>query len=177
MIPVREMTDARLSDAYEVMTWEEMMPEIANHIKADNSTSYIYIGILYLIIGFGFFGTILMMTAERKYELGMLIAIGMKKSSLGLILLGETFLITVLGIVFGFVISLPFVFYFVRHPIRFAGKMGKAYEQFGFEALMPTSFDPKIFLVQSGIVFVLALLIGLYPLWHIRQLDPVQAMK
>lgn len=174
---LQQELSARLDTTYEVMTWQELMPEISSHIKADTTSSYIYSGILYLIIGFGFFGTILMMTAERRYEFGMLVAIGMKKTALGWILVGETFLITLLGILFGYLVSLPFVFYFQQHPIRFSGEVKKAFEQFGFEPLFPTAFDPAIFLTQSAIVLVLASIIGLYPFWHVRRLDPVKAMK
>jgi ABC-type lipoprotein release transport system permease subunit len=167
----------RLGDQYECMTWEEMMPDIAGHIKADNATSYIYTGILYFIISFGFFGTILMMTAERTYEFGMLIAIGMKKIKLGWILLGETFVITLLGVACGMLISLPVVMYFKAHPIRIGGETARAFEQFGFEAIFPTAIHAPIFVTQSIIVFVIALLIGLYPLWYTRHIDPVKAMK
>lgn len=162
---------------YEVMTWQEMMPEIANHIKADGFSFYVFSGILYLIIGFGLFGTILMMTIERTYEFGMLIAIGMKKSKLRLILLGETFLITLLGVVLGMVLSLPTVIYLQEKPIRFSGEIAKAYEQFGFEALFPAEFDFGIFLSQSMIILFMSALIGLYPLWFVNGLNTVEAMK
>ena len=179
-----ENTDAIAQDLknvigqqYEVMPWQEMMPEIANHIKADGFSFYIFSGILYLIIGFGLFGTVLMMTTERKYEFGMLIAIGMKKTKLELILLGETVLITFFGVLLGFLLSLPLVIYLKERPIRFGGEIAKVYEQFGFEALFPTDVDQSIFLTQSLIVLAMAIVIGLYPLWHIRGLDPVKAMK
>jgi ABC-type lipoprotein release transport system permease subunit len=166
-----------IGQQYEVMPWQEMMPEIANHIKADGFSFYIFSGILYLIIGFGLFGTVLMMTTERKYEFGMLIAIGMKKTKLELILLGETVLITFFGVLLGFLLSLPLVIYLKERPIRFGGEIAKVYEQFGFEALFPTDVDQSIFLTQSLIVLAMAMVIGLYPLWHIRGLDPVKAMK
>jgi ABC-type antimicrobial peptide transport system permease subunit len=162
---------------YEIMPWQEMMPEIANHIKADGFSFYIFSGILYLIIGFGLFGTILMMTVERMYEFGMLIAIGMKKSKLKIILLGETFLITLLGVVLGMLLSMPSVIYLQEKPIRFSGEIAKAYEQFGFEALFPAEFDLNIFFTQSLIVLFMAILIGLYPLWFVSGLNPVNAMK
>ena len=166
-----------IGNNYEVMPWQEMMPEIANHIKADGFSFYIFSGILYLIIGFGLFGTILMMTVERMYEFGMLIAIGMKKSKLKIILLGETFLITLLGVVLGMMLSMPSVIYLQERPIRFSGEIAQAYEQFGFEALFPAEFDLNIFFTQSLIVLFMALLIGLYPLWFVSGLNPVNAMK
>lgn len=162
---------------YEVMNWTELMPEIANHIKADGASFYVFTGILYLIIAFGIFGTILMMTAERRYEFGMLIAIGMKKIRLGLILLYETILITILGVISGILISLPFTIYFNQKPLRFTGEIADIYERFGFEALFPTALDTGIFITQSMIVLIIAFIIGLYPLWHISRINPVNAMK
>jgi len=162
---------------HEVMTWQEMIPDVANHIKADGFSFYIFSGILYLIIGFGLFGTVLMMTAERKYEFGMLIAIGMKKSKLELILLGETFLISLFGVLLGVLLSLPLVIYLKENPIRFGGEVAKAYEQFGFEAIFPAAVDLQIFITQSLIVLIMTLGIGMYPLWHVSGLDPVKAMK
>jgi putative ABC transport system permease protein len=168
---------AIIGQQYEVMPWQELIPDVANHIKADGFSFYIFSGILYLIIGFGLFGTVLMMTAERKYEFGMLIAIGMKKSKLQLILFGETVLITFFGVLLGILLSLPLVLYLKEKPIRFGGELAKAYEQFGFEALFPTNVDQNIFITQSLIVLGMAVLIGVYPLWHIHGLDPVNAMK
>lgn len=162
---------------YEVMNWQELMPEIANHIKADGASFYIFNGILYIIIAFGIFGTVLMMTTERRYEFGMLIAVGMKKIKLGTMLLTETILITVLGVVFGSLLSLPIILYFNNNPIRISGQVADIYERFGFEALFPTAVHPPIFITQSLIVLVIAFIIGLYPLWHISKLNPVTAMK
>ena len=166
-----------IGQKYEVMAWQEMMPEIANHIRADGFSFYVFSGILYLIIGFGLFGTLLMMTVERNHEFGMLIAIGMKKSKLKIILLGETLMITLLGVVLGMLLSLPSVFYLQEKPIRFSGEIAKAYEQFGFEAIFPAEFNLAIFFNQSLIILCMALLIGLYPLWFVNSLNPVNAMK
>ena len=162
---------------YEVLNWKQMMPEIDNHIKADSFSAYIFNGILYLIIAFGIFGTILMMTTERRYEFGMFIAIGMKKSKLGKMLLGETIMITALGVTVGLLLSLPIVLYFNQNPIQLTGRTAVIYERFGFEALFPTALYPPIFLNQAIIVLIIALLIGFYPLWHIAKIDPVKAMK
>lgn len=106
----RELENS-ISKDYEVMTWQELMPDVANHIKADGFSFYIFSGILYLIIGFGLFGTIMMMTVERTFEFGMLLAIGMKKSTLKIILWSETVLITLCGILLGMLLSFPVTAY------------------------------------------------------------------
>ncbi|MBK9109620.1 MAG: ABC transporter permease [Saprospiraceae bacterium] len=167
----------KLGHEYEAMDWEMMMPEISNHIKADGVSFYVFSGVLYLIIGFGFFGTILMMIAERRKEFGMLISIGMKKSWLGLMLFGETLLITALGILLGMGLSFPLVVYLNKNPLVFTGEMAKAYEEFGFEPIIPTAISLNIFLSQSVVVMCLAFIIGIYPLWHIQKLDGIKALR
>ena len=166
-----------LSKEYEVMNWEEMMPEIANHIQSDTISMSIFSGVLYLTIGFGFFGTIVMMISERKREFGMLIAIGMKKKLIQYMLIGETIIISIVGAFIGNIISVPIVLYLRAHPIRFSGEFEKAFIQFGFEPIFPTIFNPTIFFTQSIIVIILALIVGIYPLWHIHRINELQAMR
>jgi putative ABC transport system permease protein len=174
---IQKKISMTVGNEYEVLTWKELMPGIENHIRADAAGFNISIGILYLIIAFGIFGTLLMMIAERKYEFGMLIAIGMKKFRLGTMLLIETILISVCGTAIGMIISAPIVLYLKSYPIRFSGQMARAYEQFGFEPIFPASFNPSIFVAQGIIVLIIALIIGAYPLWHIKRLNPVTAMR
>ena len=78
---------------YEVMSWQEMLPELVQLIQADNAGGIIMISILYVVIGFGIFGTILMMTTERLYEFGVLISVGMKRWKLIIVVLLESLFI------------------------------------------------------------------------------------
>ena len=50
---------------FEVMDWEELMPDIVSMRDLKESSNLITVLILYLIVAFGIFGTILMMTKER----------------------------------------------------------------------------------------------------------------
>jgi ABC-type lipoprotein release transport system permease subunit len=159
------------------MTWKEMMPEVENHIRSDAMSLFIWMGILYLIIGFGIFSTLLMMVAERRYELGMLVAIGMRKRRVAGMLLMETLLITLMGILTGILLSIPVVWYMQEHPLRFGGEGGKAFAKWGFEPILPTVLDADVFLLQAGIVTAIAMVIGVYPSWKAMRTDPVTAMK
>jgi len=174
---IQQSLASKLNDKYEVMTWKQMMPDIENHIKADAAGFYVWTGILYLIIAFGIFGTILMMTAERKYEFGMLIAIGMKKIKLGKMLIAETILISICGTLTGMLLSVPLVLYLQKNPVHFSGNRAKAYENFGFEAIFPATFSGSVFVSQAFVVLIISLIIGIYPLWHVSRLDPVKAMR
>jgi len=162
---------------YEVLTWGDIMPDIKQHIEADSGNMQYVQLILYFLVGFGILSTLLIMMAERKIENGMLLALGMAKARLELLLLFESMFTVMMGAVIGLLISLPAVLYLKFNPIRISGSTADAYKRFGFEPLFPASGDPGIFLKQGLIVFVLGLILGCYPIWVIRKMNALKAMK
>lgn len=166
-----------LGNNYEVMTWEEILPDVKQHIKTDSSNMKYVQGILYMLICFGIFGTLLMMMVERKFEMGMLVAIGMKKSKLIILLWFESLLTVIAGCLLGIIASIPLVYYLNKYPIKMGGETAKAYERFGFEAIFPTSVKVSIFINQGLIVLVIGLLLSLYPMYKVIRLNPVTSMK
>ena len=159
------------------MGWEEIVPEVAQHIKTDKAGMFIIIGVLYLLIVFGIFGTQLMMMVERRREMGMLIAIGMSKVKLVGSILIESVMTVILGCTVGILVSIPIVFYLHKNPIRFSGETAKAYEQFGFEPIFPTSTEAVHFWSQGLIVLAIGLILSLYPIVQIVRLDLKEAMS
>jgi ABC-type lipoprotein release transport system permease subunit len=160
-----------------VITWEEIMPEIVEHIRTDKGSGLIITLILYLLVSFGIFTTLLMMMAERKYEFGMLMAIGMKKLQLARVLILESVFVTLAGCLMGIAASIPLVYYMSIHPIRFGGEFKKTYEKFGFEAVIPTSTSSSIFIKQAVIITIISLLLSLYPLYKVFAMKAINAIK
>lgn len=164
-------------DTYEVMSWKEMMPELDQFIEADSSGHYIIIGVLYLIIAFGLFGTILMMVFERQHEFGILIAIGMKRALLALMLLLESIMISLIGCFLGIIGGIFIVKWFTIHPIQFTGDLKEVYEDYGIESIIYFSSDEKVFFTQTLIVLVLSTLLALYSGYNVMKLKPVEAIN
>lgn len=175
---LREKLDT--AQTYEVMGWEELMPELVEAREVDTAGNVIVLLILYVIIAFGIFGTILMMTKERSYEFGVLLAIGMKRHSMGFMVWLETVFLGLLGAVAGMIASLPLIYYFYVHPIdfgKFSKDMATAYEKFGFEPIFPAALDAGIFLQQALVVLAITSVMAIYPLIKIKTLRPVEAMR
>ena len=162
--------------ALEVMTWPELLPEMVQMKTTKIAGSFIYVGILYLIAAFGIFATVLMMMAERSYEFGIMLSVGMSRGRLMLMMVAETFMITVLGIITGTVVSYPFMYWLEISPIPLTGVAAKAYEDIGFEPLIMTSTAPNIFIENGLILFVMSCFIALYPIYVIWRMNPVKAM-
>ena len=174
---VYENVKLLFDDNYEVMTWKEMMPELVQGIEIDNAGGIIMLGILYVIIGFGIFGTVMMMTAERTKEFGILISIGLKKGKLAFISFVESLFLSFIGVAAGVIVSIPILYYYNRNPIELTGEMADMILSYGLEPILPFRFAPNIFIDQFLTVFVIALVSVSYPILFIRKLKPVEAMR
>jgi ABC-type lipoprotein release transport system permease subunit len=162
---------------YEVMDWEELSPELVQSIQIDNASGIIMLGILYVVIAFGIFGTIMMMTAERVKEFGILISVGMKKWKLGMVTLFETLFVSFLGVFTGAMISIPILLYFKANPIPLTGEYAEAILAFGFEPILPFAIYPGMFFAQIWTVLAIAIVSASYPILFIRKLQPVEALR
>ena len=161
----------------EVMTWKEMTPELDQLIQADSAGGIIIIIILYMIVSFGIFGTVLMMTQERLYEFGILISIGMKKYKLVITIIYETILLTFLGIISGVILSKPIIEYFHFNPIKLFGTAAAQLESAGFEPVIPMMNSLDIPLTHSVIIMIISLITCIYPIIIILKIKPIKAMK
>jgi len=160
-----------------VMSWEEMLPEIVQAIALNDAGSVIIFSVFYVVIAFGVFGTVMMMTLERTREFGLLISLGMRRGKLLLVTTLEAILVSMIGAIAGLAVSIPIVLYFHHHPIHIWGELAKAYESYGFEPIMSVNADASLFYSQTIIVFVIALVSSLYPLLFIRKIKPVSAIQ
>ena len=167
----------KLPSSLRLLGWREMNELLINQMDADNKSGAIMIGILYMVIAFGIFGTVLMMTTERKREFGVLIAVGMQKSKLAAIVSFEMIYIGLLGILSGVAAALPAIIIGHYNPIRFSGEYAKIYESYGMEPIMPFMHVSYYFLWQSVIV---ALIVGIaitYPVRKIHKMKLVNSLK
>lgn len=168
---------SQMPDGYVVKSWKSILPELVQLIEADNVVGYIALTILYLIIGFGMFGTILMMATERLYEFGVLISIGMQRRRLIAVQVFEGILLAMSGVVAGVVFSFPILLYLHFNPIHLGNDLSDFAERYDVEPVLNFSLDPEIFWVQAVYVFVIAVLVNWYPVWKIGRLSVIQALR
>jgi ABC-type lipoprotein release transport system permease subunit len=164
---VRQNVDAATLDVY---SWHFTMERFLQQQESDKAFTKMLLFILYLIVGFGILGTVIMLTNERKREFGMMISLGMQRSRLAVVVAIEMLIMSLFGILAAFAITLPTAFYFNIHPIEITGDMAKMYTDMGMEPIMPTSVEPSIFIIQMSIVFALTLLATIYPVSKIMKL-------
>jgi ABC-type lipoprotein release transport system permease subunit len=160
-----------------VMEWREMNEVMVSQMDADDKGGQIMLGILYLVIAFGIFGTVLMLTAERKREFGVLVAIGMQKKKLASIMTLEMVLIGILGLLGGVLISSIIILYGVDHPVFFRGEMALMFEEYGMEPKLAFMTIDSYYISQIVIVLTMVLLAIGYPLRKIFGMNVVNALR
>jgi ABC-type lipoprotein release transport system permease subunit len=166
-----------LSENYEIMKWQEMNKEMVQAIESDNIGGIIMLAILYIVIGFGVFGTVMMMTMERRKEFAVMISVGMQKLQILQIVVWETLLIGFVTIIIGILFSYPFLLYLHNNPIPLTGEIAQSMEAFGAEAILPFSIKPGIFINQTLSVVLITIVAVLYPLSVILKFDILKAMR
>jgi putative ABC transport system permease protein len=162
---------------YRVLGWEEMLEDLLALMSFDMAGTMVMLFILYIVIAFGLFGTILTMIIERQREFAMLLSLGMKRGQLALMCFFETLFISFAGAIAGIALAIPVVLWFYYNPIPLTGEMAEAMLDYGFEPIMPFAFDPYVFISQARIVLMISLLIGLYPVYKMFSLDIMHAKK
>jgi ABC-type lipoprotein release transport system permease subunit len=160
-----------------VKNWEEMNPTLKQQIEGDNKSGQIMVGVLYFIIFFGIFGTVLMMINERKREFGVLVAIGMRKSLLVYTLVIEMFFLGLIGTLAGMMGAIPVVLGFYQYPIKLVGEVGKMFEDMGIDPIMPTAPLGHYFTWQAVIILFMVLVACYLPLNKIRKMKVAESLK
>lgn len=167
----------KLGSLYDVRTWDKILVELVQQIESDNASGKIMLGLLYLIIGFGVFGTVQMMTNERRREFGVVVAVGMQKHRLGLILALEMFLMGILATIGGIAMSIPVVYLGYIHPIRLTGQMAESLINYGLEPVMPMAWEAGYFVSQTLVAMLIILAAVILPVWNVTRLHVTKALR
>jgi len=158
-------------------SWDELQPELVQMIEGDRAGGIVMKMVLYMVVGFGILGTIIMMIAERMRELGVTIAVGMQKQTMSFILYIETILTGLLGTAAGVIGSIPIIIYFYSNPVKLSGDAAETMVQMGQEPFLYFSLNLHIFYSQALIVLFLSMIIGLYPIIKVYKIKVNQALR
>jgi putative ABC transport system permease protein len=163
----------------EVKSWSESQPDLAGMIAIDKSSNYISQILIATLVAAGILNTLLMSVLERRYEFGVMMALGMSPSTLFRLIMMESFYLALLGLIIGSLISLPWYVFMHNVGIDFSTMIGSDMEVGGvlIDPIMKiTLYKESIMAILSG-VFILALVSGAYPAWQAGRTPPIDSLK
>ena len=170
-----------LSDANEVavLSWREVMPELASYVELDGTSNYIFQIIIFIIIAAGILNTILMSVMERQFEFGVLLCLGMKPRNLLFLILTESMLLGLLGVTVGTVMGLLCNQYFTVKGFDMTLFTGENLDISGIalDPILYSDLYPDHLVITVVLVFLMTVLVGIYPAIKATRSEPIETLK
>ena len=160
----------------QIETWIELAPELAYLSQNTSLYMYIFVGIILFALLFGITNTMLMSVVDRIRELGVLIAIGMKRGRIFVMILLETILLSFTGGLFGTIIGVLTIVYFGRVGIDLTF-VSSGLESFGMAAVLYPFLPAVMYIVLTIMILIAANIAALIPAWKATHLVPSEAIR
>ncbi len=159
-----------------VHDWDALQPGLKQAIQADMSSAFFMYAILVILVAFSVLNTQLMSVLERTREFGIVMAIGLTPGRMGRLVILETAIMGVMGIVFGAIAGGIVTSWFSVHGFSIPG-MAEMAANFNLPARMHPRVTGFTLFLGPIVVFLFTLLAALYPALRLHRLHPVEAMR
>jgi len=160
----------------EILSWTELSPEMNYLNEAMDLFMYIFIIIILLALLFGIINTMLMVVLERVKEIGMLMAIGMNKLRVFMMIVLETVFLSLTGGVLGVILGTLVSKHFETHKIDLS-IWGDVYADLGYDPYVYTNLEISLLVNVTIMVILTGILASLYPAYKALKNDPADALR
>lgn len=158
-----------------VETWKEIAPQLAYLQEMYGSMLYVLMDIILIALIFGIVNTMLMAVLERMKELGMLMAIGMTKLRVFLMIMIETIYLGMIGSPIGLLAGWLTIRYYHTYGVDLT-EYSDGLEAFGYQSILYPYVDASVYLTVTTGIFIIAFLGAIYPAWKAVSLKPAEAL-
>lgn len=159
-----------------VMTWEQLIPMLAQLIQFQNGMIFVVVLVILTIVTAGILNTLMMAVSERTQEFGLMMALGTPPKLVMATVMCESFLVTLMGTVMGVALGTA--------ATKIAGHVGLNLEAFtsAFSNLLIGSVvyprvDWSYLGIFSGIILIGATGVSCFPALRAGRLSPTEAMR
>jgi ABC-type lipoprotein release transport system permease subunit len=160
----------------QIETWIDLAPELAYLSESTSMYTYIFVAIILFALLFGITNTMLMSVVDRIRELGMLIAIGMKKGKVFIMIIMETVLLSLTGGFCGIGIGILTIAYYGNSGIDLSA-IATSLESFGASTMLYPFLPAAMYLILTTMIIFAANIAALLPAWKATHLVPSEAIR
>jgi ABC-type lipoprotein release transport system permease subunit len=160
----------------EIKNWMEISPELGLTISVGDQMVFIFMGIILLALAFGIVNTMMMAVLERTREIGMLLALGMNKFKIFMMIVLETLFLILAGCPVGMLLAFTTIAITQKTGIDFS-QFSQAYSSFGYSSIIYPSLTGRQFGIVMLLVFITALFSALFPARRALKLNPAESLK
>ena len=164
-------------DGISAETWYELSPELRYITDMGGSLTFYIMVIIMLALAFGILNTMLMAIFERMRELGMLMAIGMSRVRVFLMIMLESIILTLTGAVAGLCIAYVSVNYLGNRGLDMSGVGGESMAEFGYDAVVYPIAVTSDYVTTLILVVVTAIAAAIYPAIKALRLNSAEVVR
>jgi ABC-type lipoprotein release transport system permease subunit len=161
----------------EIRSWSQVAPELAYMTQMSGMALMVLVIIILMAMAFGLLNTMLMTIFERTRELGVLMAVGMNKGRVFLMILLETTFLVITGSVVGAILGGTTINLTGRAGVDLTSVGGDTLSDFGMEAIIYPALESHFYLNLSILVLITALGAAVYPALKAIRLKPADAVR
>ncbi len=159
-----------------IETWKELSPETAAVAAAMESWSLVFVGIILMALIFGITNTMLMAVMERIQELGILMAVGMKKGKVFLMILLETIMLSITGGICGMIAGASTIAA-LSHTGLDLTAFASSLESFGASTVLYPFLPAGMYFILVAMIIAAASIASTMPAWKAIHLKPSEAIR
>jgi len=178
-----EETALRLSSAARgddvVLTWQVIVPAQGGDAASDRAFSNLLIGIVVVVVTLGIMSAQLTAILERKREIAVLMALGMKGTQVIRMVVLEAAVLGILGTFAGLLLGAFPVYYTATEGFNFAAIMGDDLNIGGVLVDPVVYADMGVWMLPytAAVALLSAVLASFYPAWYAMKTDPTSALS
>lgn len=172
---IKERLAAKFPDV-SVKSWKDLSPELELVTSSFGAYMYIFVGIILLALTFGIVNTMLMAVLERVREIGMLMAIGMSRLRVFLMIMLETIFLALVGGPAGLLIGYATITWTGRSGIDIS-QFSEGLSAYGFSSLVYPELDTGYYFPLTLMTIATAILSAIYPAIRALRLRPAEAIR
>lgn len=158
-------------------TWTELSPELRYMTDSGSSYSFYVMIVIMFALAFGILNTMLMSIFERMRELGMLMAIGMGRAKVFIMIMTESVMLTFTGAAVGMLFAYWTVEFFSERGFDLTSVGGDSLKEWGYDAIVYPKIGGEEYIMIAVLVIVTALLAAVYPAIKALSLNPGEVVR
>jgi ABC-type lipoprotein release transport system permease subunit len=159
---------------FTVKTWKQIQPESGMMAGITDLYNIVFMSLILFALGFGIVNTMLMTVLERVKELGMLMAIGMNRRKVFIMLLLETIYLCLTGGIIGMILGYCIV------SATSSGisleMFAEGFESFGYSSVIYPMIETRFYVEVTVLVIFTGIIASFYPARKAISLKPAEAL-
>lgn len=162
---------------YAVVSWRELMAEVAQMIEMIRVNFLLIVGIVFAVVAIGVMNTLLMSVMERTREFGIMMALGTPPAAVIRLVLYESALLTAAGVAMGLVAGTALTAWYGARGVDLSAYARGITAIPGLTGIIHPRVVTHEVVVPVMILFFVSLAAAFYPAWRAARLDPVSAIR